>query len=370
MVLVFRMRYRLIGMMHIRSRLSMLGGAGAICLSLLLPCTARAAPAGEALVVGEGAYTNLPAMRTCNVSARSIASALERLGYTVEQQQDASSGTLFAGIGTLTQRLKANPKAPVFVYVCSYATSFDDRPFMLPVSAQISRPADVLTQGILLQTLVDAVRHNTQGPAVIAVDAIPAPKAPATLGLGRLVTGLPANVGLLAVQDAHAGDLLSPFATLLAPALKGPAVSGAKLLTDLRPQLAGEAKVSIAALHIPADDLDLAQAAAPSPSAVPADVTPIFPPAVPSRAAEAPGAAPPEASAAAAATSLPAEAQMTHAQRQIAQQALAKLGYYYGDIDGIFGPETRAAIRRWQHDLKAPMTGHLTATQATQLVNR
>lgn len=364
------MRYRLVGMMRIRSLLSMLGGAGAICLSLLLPCTAHAAPAGEALVVGEGAYTNLPAMQTCNLSARSIASALQRLGYTVEQQQDASSGALFAGIGTLTQRLKANPKAPVFVYVCSYATGFDDRAFMLPVSAQLSRPADVLTQGILLQTLVDAVRHNTQGPAVIAVDAIPAPKAPATLGLDRLAAGLPANVGLLAVQDAHAGDLLSPFATLLAPALKGPVVSGAKLLTDLRSQLTGEAKVTIAALHIPAENVTLAQAAAPPPPAAPRDVTPIFPPSAPSRAEESPSAVPPMASAAAAVTSLPAGNRMSAAQRRIVQQALAKLGYYDGNIDGIFGPETRAAIRRWQHELKAPMTGHLTATQATQLVNR
>ena len=38
-------------------------------------------------------------------------------------------------------------------------------------------------------------------------------------------------------------------------------------------------------------------------------------------------------------------------------------------IDATFGPETRAAIRRYQFEIKADMTGTLTAEQATKLVN-
>jgi len=48
---------------------------------------------------------------------------------------------------------------------------------------------------------------------------------------------------------------------------------------------------------------------------------------------------------------------------------LAKIGYYSGRIDGTFGPETRAAIRRYQFEIKAELTGRLTAEQATRLVN-
>lgn len=63
------------------------------------------------------------------------------------------------------------------------------------------------------------------------------------------------------------------------------------------------------------------------------------------------------------------EDQMSDQERRQAQAALATLGYYSGRLDGVFGPETKAAIRRYQFEIKAEMTGHLTADQATRLVN-
>jgi Putative peptidoglycan binding domain len=43
------------------------------------------------------------------------------------------------------------------------------------------------------------------------------------------------------------------------------------------------------------------------------------------------------------------------------QSGLAKLGYYYGAIDGISGDETEAAIARYQADHDLSVTGTLTA---------
>jgi peptidoglycan hydrolase-like protein with peptidoglycan-binding domain len=65
---------------------------------------------------------------------------------------------------------------------------------------------------------------------------------------------------------------------------------------------------------------------------------------------------------------MPAEDQMTEANRRDVQIALARLGYYDGRIDGVFGPDTRAAIRRWQHEVHTTMTGQLTAAEASRLV--
>ena len=63
------------------------------------------------------------------------------------------------------------------------------------------------------------------------------------------------------------------------------------------------------------------------------------------------------------------EEQMSEQDRRQVQLRLATLGYYSGRIDGTFGPESRAAIRRYQFEIKADQTGRLTAEQATRLVN-
>ena len=59
---------------------------------------------------------------------------------------------------------------------------------------------------------------------------------------------------------------------------------------------------------------------------------------------------------------------MTAADRGQVQEALLRLDYYQGPIDGIFGPLTRAAIRRFQHDINAASTGYLTEEDANRLV--
>jgi peptidoglycan hydrolase-like protein with peptidoglycan-binding domain len=48
-----------------------------------------------------------------------------------------------------------------------------------------------------------------------------------------------------------------------------------------------------------------------------------------------------------------------------AQTDLAKLGYYRGAIDGLFGRDTRDAVARYQSDQKVAITGTLT-TQTLQ----
>jgi peptidoglycan hydrolase-like protein with peptidoglycan-binding domain len=44
---------------------------------------------------------------------------------------------------------------------------------------------------------------------------------------------------------------------------------------------------------------------------------------------------------------------------RLAQRALQAGGYYRGDIDGQFGPETLAAVRYYQQSNRLPMTGRL-----------
>ena len=90
-------------------------------------------------------------------------------------------------------------------------------------------------------------------------------------------------------------------------------------------------------------------------------------PATPSVTAP-PGQAAPIEPPAPAATSIPAQSGMGTADRQRVQDALRRLGYYNGPIDGSFGPLTRAAVRRFQQDIGAASTGFLTGEEASRLV--
>ena len=51
--------------------------------------------------------------------------------------------------------------------------------------------------------------------------------------------------------------------------------------------------------------------------------------------------------------------QSTDSTISTAQQQLAEQGYYSGEIDGIFGPETRRAVMRYQSDHGLGVTGRL-----------
>jgi hypothetical protein len=308
---------------------------------------------GQALVIGESSYTALPPLPGCALSAHAMAAALQRLGYNVEEHDDATSGAIYAGIEALTNRMKAAPDAPAFVYVCGYATGYNDRPFVLPADAHVSAPSDVLTQGILAKSIRDAVINGKPSTVVLAFDVVPLPKVAAPVPLAALLKPAPPSAfGYIAVSDTAPGSTPMPLATTLVPLMTSP-LQGAALLTAAQQQLSGDKTATVAALSLPDAGLYLA-GAPPAPHVGPA----------------AQATAPPVAAATKpAAASLPDEAAMTNPQRRLVQRALAHFGYYDGKLDGVFGPDTRAAIRRWQFEEHQPMTGHLTAQEASKLAS-
>jgi peptidoglycan hydrolase-like protein with peptidoglycan-binding domain len=59
---------------------------------------------------------------------------------------------------------------------------------------------------------------------------------------------------------------------------------------------------------------------------------------------------------------------MSATDRRQVQEALRRLDYYKGPADGVFGPLTRAAMRRFQQNIGADVTGALTADQVNRLL--
>lgn len=342
-------------------------GTGALLLAMAAAAAAGPATGGVALVFGNGNYSGLPPLQACVASAHAVAAALRRLDFAVVEREDASAGEMDGALSAFTAEIRQHGRPPTVIYACGYGTGFNHRSFLLPVSAVISRPADVLTQGLLTRSVLATVGEAAAGPSVAVLDVAPMPHGEPDLGLAALIQAdLPSPLGVFAATETTPSGLTpTPVANALIAALEAPgqvAVQGVLLAENNA--IGGQAAVHVAALHAPAAPEDLIGA-----PPMPAPVQPR--PAATRPAPAAPAAAiRPAPATGAAAPSLPGEDHMTESDRREVQSALARLGYYDGRIDGIFGPDTRAAIRRWQFELHVPMTGQITAAEADRLVGR
>lgn len=364
-------------------------GLGAALGALLLGSLAASAapPLRLALVIGETTYAAFPALPVCAGSARSVAGALRHDGYDVIQKLDATNGETEAAFSSFVKRLADAPGSTAVVYFCGYAASLDTRSFLLPVSATIARPFDLLTQGVVVRSVFDALLANGTVGGVLALDAFPQPGTSGPPALDRVAQGVPmTGHAYIGVLETNSMDAATPLATALAQGLNSPTVDTGALIGTLQSRLAAAPGIKVAA-QAPASTSYLAggppqsvaearQATKEAPAAEEAAKEPAQARAAPGTppAASAPPPAPaPQAPAASAipspaAPALPEEDRMTQEQRRRVQAALAVLGYYSGRIDGEFGQETRAAIRRFQHEIGSEMTGRLTPAQAGRLV--
>jgi hypothetical protein len=307
------------------------------CFAWAAAATAQAAPI--ALVIGNAAYTGLPPLPACSASAGLVARKLASAGYDVSSANDLSNGGMDGAISTFTARAAASPSTAALIYICAYGAGLDERDFILPVSAQIAGPSDLLAEGVLARSVLGGAHGSRQAPLLIALDLVrdPAGKlAPPSGTLAR--AALPGGVGAAVVVETRPPEAPTELAGALAAAASaGPL--GPDTLGRIAAHIHGGNVSTVAGVQDARLDAAPPQAGdqAPTPAAEPA-------------------------------TPLPADDQLTEAQRRRVQIALAGLGYYDGRLDGVFGEETRAAIRRWQHEVGAPMTGQLTGPQATKLV--
>jgi len=306
---------------------------------LAVACLAWAASAAHAaplaLVIGNAAYTNLPPLPACSASAGLVARKLTAAGYDVTSAADLSNGGMDGALSNFAARATAAPATPALVYVCAYGAGLDTRDFMLPVSAQIAGPSDLLAEGVLARSVLAIGRSGRQAPLLIALDLVRDPSgllAPPNGTMAR--AALPSGVGIAMIAETRPPSAPTEFAGALAAAINGPTLAP-DMLGKIAAHLSAAGAQAIAGL----------QDAQPTASAAPLPTPP-----------------------AAHAASMPEDAALTDPQRKRVQIALAGLGYYDGRLDGVFGPDTRAAIRRWQHEKGAEMTGRLTAAQATDLV--
>jgi hypothetical protein len=403
----------------------MLGLAAWIALvGNIAPSRSAEVPRGSrhiALVIGNSAYDGQPKLAECAVAARTMIAVLRNSGFEVIERLDASNGEIGGGLAAVAHRLADAGSAATsddalhptsaLVYACGYASGFDGRAFLLPVSVRIERAADLLTQGVLAKSLGTLPAAAGARNSLVLLDLVRLPgngAVPEMSQLAREASGsthgfIAASSDIPAAGSPTSDAVPTKLASAAAAAFAdGPAEAGA-VVTSVRRMLerAGDTTLAVGAPLTPAWLIEplhgtepgvLAQAGRPE-ATMDGNPTPSIRP-VPtpalaaspvhdSAASVSPGSIPAPAALAAPVpevtiagpnlplpTQLPDERQQTDKDRRLIQAALARLGYYAGSPDGVYGPETRAAMRRFQHEIGAEQTGRLTAEQAAKLVAR
>lgn len=302
-----------------------------------------------ALVIGNSAYTALPTLPACEMSANLATAALTRAGFRVSKQLNPSNARMGAAIAALGDDVAASPAIPAVIYICGYVAAYTDRLFLLPVESKLERDTDVLTQGIVARLLMSSAMAAPNGATLVLMDVAPRPGTDmAAVGAMVRPTDL-AHVGFAAAEISPTGDqIAAPMATALADMLRAGTVELVAALAQL-PTNPGLAKARLLAVRPPANASWLLGKPLPPPNPV---ISGSGPPVV-------------------VPTSVPARplAELNQADRRRLQLALQRLGYFQGHVTGRFGADTEAAIRLMQRESGAQATGQLTVDQTARLLD-
>ena len=323
----------------IRSFAILCAASGALYVAI--PAGAGAASAGpmRALVIANSTYPALPALPGCEASAHTVGAALRRAGFDVTDKTNVSNGEMGSAIRALAE---APAPAAVVLYVCGYTMDFQGRDFLLPASAEIQRDTDALTQGLIARSTNEAVAGSGAPAGLVLLDLVVAPQVGGTPHYDAL-TAPPLTTGIVASVSAETPPQgASAFAAAIAAALAKPDLG----VGDAVKAIAGQSASPGITLSVGTPAAQAWLLGGPPAAAAPA----------------------PSVAAAAPAPAVPDEAHMTDADRKRIQAALLRLGYYDKQADGIFGADTRAAIRRFQHEIGADMTGEITPAQSGRLL--
>ena len=198
-----------------------------------------------ALVIGNGAYVNVPPLENPPNDASDIAKALSAAGFDVILRDDANRNQMADAVRDFTQRIQGADVA--LFYYAGHGMQMEGENYLLPVDARIESPADVRFATINLtdvqQEMSGAGRAN-----IIVLDACRNnPFAKKLAGSGRAIgeRGLgrvEANgVGSLIVFSTQPNNVAldgagrnSPFAAALAKHIATPNVEIRRMLSDVR----------------------------------------------------------------------------------------------------------------------------------------
>jgi formylglycine-generating enzyme required for sulfatase activity len=120
------------------------------------------------LVIGNSSYPLSP-VNTAIADAKAVAGLLSDGGFDVVYVEDARRVDIESAIKQFSQKLEGGDTA--FVYFAGHAIQNQDRNFLVPIDATISSDADVRTQAVDVDLILDPLIVDRPKGGVIILDA-------------------------------------------------------------------------------------------------------------------------------------------------------------------------------------------------------
>ncbi|WP_049823665.1 caspase family protein [Bradyrhizobium sp. WSM2254] len=222
------------------------GLTAAAALAGVAPTAAAAEGRRVALVIGNGAYSNVPALLNPPNDASDIAAALKRLGFTVSLATNASFDEMRRGLIALGRDAAGADMAAV--YFAGHGMEINGENWLIPIDAALKRDTDAANEAINLQSVMLQVSNTTSlglvildacrdNPFAVKMSRSLATRAATMGGLGRIeptgnvLVAYAARDGTTAL-DGDARN--SPFAAALLRNIEAPGVEVTFMFRNVR----------------------------------------------------------------------------------------------------------------------------------------
>lgn len=126
-----------------------------------------------ALVIGNSQYRSVSALANPRNDAIAVASALSGVGYSVyagSAQIDLTRDEMQAAVDAFAKDISSSGGI-AFIYYAGHGIQVDGQNYLIPIDAEIKNQADIKTQTVDLQSLLNAVSATNVEMKVVVIDA-------------------------------------------------------------------------------------------------------------------------------------------------------------------------------------------------------
>ena len=191
-----------------------------------------ASAARLALVIGNANYVKLGKLNNPGRDARLMAEKLQHLGFEVTEVADRDLKSMISDVEDFAGKLKARgPETVSVLYYAGHGLENDSVNYLVPVSADIKKRADVVPQSLSVKRVADRLSNAGNQLNILIIDACrnnpfpPGMTPAATLGL----VPMGAVYGVFIASSTGSGKVAldgddghSPYTRALAEAITAP----------------------------------------------------------------------------------------------------------------------------------------------------